>query len=118
MQMLLQILDVEEEKRLVFLDGPAQRAAELVPLKSRNRIAVEEIAGVEVAVAQELVSRSVELICPAARDDQNLSTRPFSVFRFVGIAEQVKFLNRVDTQQLLAGASRLHVVFSRAGEFH
>src|SRR5580704_7709515 len=37
-----------------------------------------------------------------------------SVFRSVGIPQQVKFANRVDSQQLSAGAARLHVVFGGA----
>ncbi len=118
MQVLAESFVIAEHEGLVLLDRAAQRDAELVALKARNGIRVEEVAGVEVVVAQEFVERSVQLIGSGLGDDQNLAAGTLAVLGAVGIGEQVEFPHRVHAQQLLAGAAGLHVVFRRARELH
>src|SRR5208337_1106802 len=66
-----------KEEGLILLDGPTQRPTELVPVEARdgrtgslNRIGraiglIEEILGIQVAVAHELKPASVELVSAA-----------------------------------------------------
>src|SRR5262249_35407683 len=74
---LAKLLVRDEEKRLVPLDGTADGAAKLIPLKARERHAaavVEEIVRVEHRVAWELIRAAVPVI--AARFvDQVQNTR-------------------------------------------
>ena len=57
----------------------------------------------------------MDLISPRLGDDNHLTTRPFSVFSAVGVAQYVEFANRVDAQQLLARPARLHIILGRTG---
>src|SRR5207248_1516916 len=41
-----------------------------------------------------------------------------AIFRTVGVAQHIKFADRIDTQQLLTAAAGLHVVLCSAGKFH
>src|SRR5215469_7445328 len=56
------------------------------------------------------------LVGPALRCDNHLTSRVLSVFRAVGVAQDIEFTNVLDSQKLAAGASGLHIVFGRAGE--
>ena len=47
--------------------------------------------------------------------DAYLAARPFTVFGAVRVTQHVEFTHCIDAQQLLAGSSRLHVIFRRAG---
>ena len=46
--------------------------------------------------------------------DDHLAAGPFAVFGAVGVAQDVEFTHGIHAQQLLAGASRLHVVLGSA----
>src|SRR5579864_3790328 len=59
-QPLAQSLIVDEEKGVVFDDGTANRSAELIPFESRYGRSIEEVPGVERAVAEELVRGAVQ----------------------------------------------------------
>ena len=62
-----QNLNIAEEKRLVFFDGTAQGPAKLVLAELRTGHAGfigEEIVGVELVVAQELIKTAVEFVGP------------------------------------------------------
>ena len=64
-------LVTREEKRLLLENGSANISSELIALQSglRDRRGVEEISGVEVVVAQVVVSFAVELIGARSRGD-------------------------------------------------
>ena len=70
-------LVIGEEERPVPDQRPAQRAAELVALVLwRGLIGRrEEVVSIERAVAEELVSRAVELVAAGACDHADLSAR-------------------------------------------
>src|SRR5579885_2014095 len=57
---LAQLFVVNEEEQLVFFDRSAEAAAELVLAEGGDAGSIEEIAGVQSAIAQELVRRSVK----------------------------------------------------------
>ena len=116
-QVLLESFKVAEDESLVLLDGPAQRHAILIPLEAGNGTGIEEIASVQVAVAQEFIHRSVEIVAAGLRHDQNLRARAFSVLGAVGIAQHVELAHGIHAQQFPTGAAGLHVVLGRAGEF-
>ncbi len=70
------------------------------------------ISGVQIVVPQELVRRTMQLICARLGDDNNLSAGSFAVLCSVSIAQDIEFPNRLDAQQFAARAGRLHVIFS------
>src|SRR5580693_8750944 len=53
-QRLPESLVVSKNEQLVFLDRPAQRAAELVTTERRYRALVEKVFGIQIAVAKKL----------------------------------------------------------------
>ena len=116
-QVLAEAFVVGEEEGFVLLTGAAERRRRTDCAESRERSAVEEVAGIEGVIAQEFVDRAVQLIGSGLRDDENLCAGAFAIFGAVGIGEHVEFADCVDAEQLLAGAAGLHVVFRRAGEF-
>ena len=62
-QMLAESFVVRRTRRVLsFLNRPSQRAAEFVALELRDRALIEKVARVQIAVAQEFVQRSVQLI--------------------------------------------------------
>jgi hypothetical protein len=60
-------LIVTEDERPVFPQRSPAGGPKLIPLERRYRAAVKEVPGVERAISQELVHRSVKLVCPGAR---------------------------------------------------
>ena len=60
--MLAKPFVVREDKCFVLFDGSSQRGAELVTGEAGSGTSVEEVACVEVVIAQELVEGSVQLI--------------------------------------------------------
>ncbi len=97
-QMLAKPFVVGEEKCLVFLERSSESRPKLVPPKTGNGLAVEEIARIERVIAQEFIRRPVQLIGPVAGDDQDLGAGPLAEFGAIGISQQVEFLHGVDTQ--------------------
>ena len=69
---MTETLIVAEEKKLVALDGTAQRGAEVVALELGNAGEVEIVAGIEEAVADELVNVTVKLVASGGRNDGDL----------------------------------------------
>jgi hypothetical protein len=61
-QHLLNSFIIREEEYLVLHDGSTEAAAELVSTERRRRGSVEEGPGIEIVVAEELVSRPVKLV--------------------------------------------------------
>src|SRR5580693_2566310 len=83
-QSLTEPFVVTKNENLAFLDGSSRRAAELVPAERRFRKTVEilkVICCVERAVAQELISTSVKLVCAGACDSINDSARGITILR-------------------------------------
>ena len=119
---LVQILTIPfivcEQERFVLSDWPAGGHAELIPLERRRRSNIEIVGRIERIVAEEFKGRATPLVGAGLRHDRHLSTRMFAVFGRVRIAENVEFTNGFHSQELLACASGLHVVFCSAAIFH
>ena len=98
MQVLAKPLIIGKQERLILLDGGSQRAAELISLEGRGGSHIEKVWRIQGIVAQELKDGPMQTVCPRLRDNRYLSAGVFSVFRTVGIPQQVKFANRVDSQ--------------------
>ncbi len=96
---------VTEQEPLVLLERTSQRAAELVSAKRRNRALVEEVAGVEIAVAEKLEQRTVQLVGARLSNHADLSARAFSVLGAVGVGERIELADGVDAQQFSADAA-------------
>src|SRR5208337_4175526 len=63
---------IDEEKRLIFEDGPAHRATELIQVERLLRSCggeIEKIAGIECGVSQIVKSRAVEVVGAAFGHD-------------------------------------------------
>ena len=118
MQVLNESLEVCEKEGLVFLDRPSDGAAELIALKRRRGSLVEIVGSIERVVAQELIDRAVQLIGARLGHDGYLRARPLAVFGAIGVAQYIELAHRLDAQQVLARAARLHVVLRSAGELH
>ncbi len=76
-------LEVNEEKRLVSFNRPADRATELVLVERRPRIAdavLEEVVGIQIPVAEELIKRAVQLIRAGLDADADYGARGSPVF--------------------------------------
>jgi len=86
-QALPQSLVIAEHESLVLLDRPAQRSSELVALEAGRGTGVEVVGSVQNIVPREFEQRSVQLVRPGLRDNQNLRAGPFAVLRAVGVRE-------------------------------
>ena len=92
-------LNIAEEKRLVFFDGTAQGPAKLVLAELRTGHAGfigEEIVGVELVVAQELIKTAVEFVGPGLRQQIDHGAARAADFRGVAVGIHLHFLNHVD----------------------
>ena len=78
--MLAEPFVVGEEKCLVLPERSSECRPKLVPLKTGNGIAIEEIACIERIVTQEFIHGPVQLIRAVASDDQDLGTGPLAEF--------------------------------------
>ena len=87
---------VEKQKGLVFLDWTTQRSTKLISLKGGNRGAVEEVPGIESAVAHELEHRTVQLVGAGLRDHADVRPGSFAVFGRIGSCEHVEFTDGID----------------------
>src|SRR6185312_808921 len=93
-----QLFVVHEEEQLVSFDRSAKGRAELVLAEGRLRSAIEEVAGVKRAVAEELVGGSVEAVGARLRrrvDDSAVAAK----LRSVSIGEDRKLRDRFDSQR-------------------
>src|SRR5207237_7309314 len=85
----------------------------------RPNLAIEEIACIESAVAQELVRRAVEGIGAGLRHDADLSTGAVAELGGVHIGHDVEFPDRLNPEQLSADAPRSRADgVTSAGVFH
>ena len=96
---------ISENESLVLLNRTAQRSSKIIALKLRDVALIEKIAGIEIAVADELVERAVQRIRASGGHDADLGTGTLSVFGAIGIGNHVEFANGVDTQKLAAGST-------------
>ena len=78
-------------------DGTAESEAELILLVGRNRTVriVEEILGIELFVAQELVRAAVKVVCPRLDGGIDDGAVTASEFGAVGVGLDLKFLDRL-----------------------
>lgn len=58
------------------------------------------------------------LVASRLRDDRDLRSGAFAIFRAVRIAQHIELAHGVYPQQLLADAARLHVILGRTREFN
>ena len=66
---------------------------------------IEEVSGVEGAVAQEFVGVAVELVRAGGSDDIDLRAGTLAVFGAVSVLDDGKFPHRVDAQELPADSA-------------
>src|SRR5262249_31444622 len=114
-----------EEERPVFENGATQRAAELISLERRFG-AVEEVARVELLVAQELKRLAVKFVRAGARGDIDDGAGVAPVLSAVGRVVNFEFPHSVDRKlernlilnhvvQVDAINHEVDSVFARAG---
>ena len=96
---------VGEEKELVFFDRTTEGGAVVVALELGDAGLVEVVAGVEEAVAKELVDVTVELVGAGGGDDGDLRAIALAVGSGVGVGDDVEFANAVDAEELAGGAA-------------
>ena len=102
-------LVVAKEEDLVATDGTAERAAEVVALKFGNLLLVEVVAGVERAIAQELIGCAMQSVGAAGGDDADLRALALAECGGVGVAGDVELAHGIDAEQLAAGATRRNI---------
>src|SRR5437016_2549491 len=94
---------VEEEEGPVLLDRPADRAAEIVPTHGRDfdaGLIVEEVVGVQLVVAQEIVKAAVEFVGSRAGNDVHHGGPAETDFRAeVGLLD-LEFLHSIDRRRV------------------
>src|SRR5437867_845185 len=89
-QPLLKPFVVPEQKQLVLLDRPSQRASKLIPFKRRGAGGlIEEVPCIEGAVAQILECARVPLVGPRGGHDGDLTPCSFSILGAIGMLEDV-----------------------------
>ena len=94
---------IDEEKRLVLLDGPTKGTPKLIPLQDvlalpcADRSMEKEVAGVKFIVPQELESVSVVLI-RSTLDGGSHHIRRMPELRGHVPAFHFEFLNRIDVR--------------------
>src|SRR5262245_7037621 len=105
---------IAEEEEPVFLDGPSQRAPELIPAKRGNvrRLVIEVILRVEYAVAQKFKHRTMRRVRArsAHRIDHGAGSSEFSA---VGVGQDAELLNRLDSERI-AGDGRSRAMVEEA----
>ena len=90
---------IEEEKRLVVFDGPADGSAKVVQFQRRNgnaRGIVEEIVGIHNGVAQKVVTHTVDIICPRTNDHVDNRGARETILRAEIRLLHHELLNRID----------------------
>ena len=96
--LLSQTFVVHEEERFVFLDRASERSAILIPPIGRDIQGIEEVARVQIAVTQELVSRSMEAVGAGLSYGVNHGAVAAKLRR-VGIGQRLKLTDGVDSQR-------------------
>src|SRR5438093_12733156 len=98
-----------KEKRFVFSDRPADRAAILMAAKRRDVRPIKKVPGVERAVAVEIVSASVKVIGPRLGNGVDYSTGAPAVLGGVMVGENRELADRIHSHVPVQGASRTGV---------
>ncbi len=91
-------LIVAENEKLIVLDRAAERTTEVVLDQHGNgnaRPIIEEVVGVEVAVAEVVEPVAVKLVGASAGDELHLPAGAAAVFRLAPIGHDAGFLHRV-----------------------
>ena len=99
---------IGEEKRAIFIEGPADSAAKLVALEGGlwgERI-LKEIAGIESTVAEKFVDAPMKRIGARASDGINDATGRFAVLRGIVAGEDGELLDGVDAEVSAEHAAR------------
>src|SRR6478752_5846679 len=74
-KILAEAFVIAEEERLVLLDRAAKRSAKLVALELGSGPLIEEIARVEIVIAQKLIYAAVHFVSTRGGHDTHLSPR-------------------------------------------
>ena len=91
---------------LVLPDRPTRRCSELIAFEGRNRGPVEKVSRIQSAVAQELVSASMELVRSRARNGIDHSAGGLPVLGRIVAGQDGKLLNGVHAQVPAQHAAR------------
>src|SRR6266850_3949751 len=97
---------VREEKSAVLDDRAANRAPELVPFKRWDCRSIEEIPGIQRAVAEKFVNASVQTIRPGAGNSVDDASGSLSILCRVVAREDGKFLDCIHAQVSAHHAAR------------
>src|SRR5262249_49040298 len=114
-------LIIEEEKRLILPDWPADGGPEIVPAHGSNLHAgliVKEIVSVELVVAKEIIRAAVEVVGAGARDEVDYGGSAEADFRAKVRLLYLKLLHgvhrrrvqRVDDHRVLLDTDSAHSV--------
>src|SRR5438093_6150732 len=102
-QALLKSFVVPKNKKFVLLDRASQRSSKLIPFERWGvGSCVEEIPGIQSAVAQKLESAPVPIVGSRGGHDGDLTSSSFSIFSAIGVRQDVIFPDRIHSQQLPA----------------
>src|SRR6185312_2021464 len=88
---------VAEQKCFVFADRAAERAAEFVAFKRGKTALIEKIPRIECAVTRKFVEASVKLIRSGSGHYTYLCSGTLAILRPVGVGDNVKFTNAVNS---------------------
>ncbi len=89
---------IDEEEHFVLFDGSAQSSAELVAAERRRRAGVEEAARIQIAVAEELVERTVKFVGARFGHGDNRSAVA-AILGSKGTGQGLEFGDAVDAQR-------------------
>ena len=95
--------------------GPPSAAPKSFRWNWRDLRLIEVVAGIERAVAEELVSGAVNVVVAGCGDDGDLRAGALAVVSSVGVADDVEFAHGLDAKQLAAGAAGSDVDQRSAG---
>src|ERR1017187_7871317 len=104
-----QALVIAEEEGAILDDGAAERSSELIAAQRGNLGRIELVAGVECAVAEELVGVAVELVAAGTRDCVDDSAGGLAVVGGGVAGDDGEFLNGVDAEVAADDAARAAV---------
>src|SRR5204862_7730493 len=115
---LLESFVISEDEHLVLDNRTAERSAKLIPLEWRgiglsvavSISVVEEVPGIECAVAEVLKGRTMPLIRSRSCHHRDLAAGAFAILGAVGFSQHVVFTNGIHAESLLAGSVRSDVL--------
>src|SRR5262249_6669263 len=102
----------EEIKRLIALNGPAQRRTKLVSLERWYRLVfgIKKISRIQGGIAKEFESRSVDGIFARSRHRINLAAGRSPKFRRIRVRQNLKFEYRIYPKEHTGGGTGRLVV--------